>query len=804
MSKFFGHSENDSGRGCKEMLRDHLSLVARKAAESAEAFGANAEARTAGLLHDLGKYADQFQNRLANPSRHPGRDHWTAGAAAVQGLDRKLTGRNTAIALSILGHHTGLPSLPASTREFANDLAAVLKNRDVVTDSNVQILLQRWQADGLNASLLKPGRLLSEHDAVAMFDVRMLFSTLVDADFLETEAHFDGDASVPRRPRPDGPALDSDAAWQRLTDGMIEKRQGAQCTEEMQKIRTSLWDACQSAAQQDTGLFTLTAPTGSGKTLAMLGFALRHALEHDHIRRIVVVLPFLNIIEQTAQEYGWLFGRGTGFPDHTVLEDHSLAESVERPDEDNASQDAVEHATRTRRLLAENWDAPIVLTTHVKCLESLMAHRPGRCRKLHRLAGSVILFDEVQTLPAKLAVPTLATLSRLADPNGPYRSSVMFATATQPAFEHLNDRVKELNPAGWQPRPVVPDEALSDMFDVAARRVSITWRDDESLSIETLVDELASLSETQLLCIVNLKRHAAVVTESLRKKLRDHDADSVFHLSTSLCPAHRDRLLTEVRERLAPDSNAPCRLVGTQCVEAGVDLDFPVVYRAMAPLEAIAQAAGRCNRHGVRPEPGRVVVFNLDEGNGRIQFPPGYGEAVDVTRVHLNALRQQHGSLDGLEIINSPEILQRYFQRLYDLTGRGTGTRNDERDLLEAIHGGSFEKVAEHYRLISADTINVLVPYDRESFEELVSAMSEDNPRNPGMIRQWIQRARPHTVGIYRPKHESPVWAHLQPIQFNRRRAQENHEASWFHALPQAKYDETLGLQLPEENSWFV
>ncbi len=808
MTEFYSHSENDSGAGVRNVLRVHLKGVAAAAAKAAGAFGSSDEAHTAGLLHDLGKYATQFQDRLNDPSRVPGRDHWTAGAIAAVGLDRSgqtFRGRSIRIALAILGHHIGLPPIPPSDqgfREFAGDLARTIQQPERATDPNVNRLFERCQQDGLSLVDLKLGKKLDPHAAVAMLDVRMLFSALVDADFVETEAHFNGDANNPRRSRPPGPTLDAEKAWRRLCGFVTEKKQQACSSDAIQSVRTTLWEQSQSAATGPTGSFTLTAPTGAGKTLAMLGFALRHAKEHPHLRRIVVVLPYLNIIEQTAREYERLFGSDPTFPDHFVLEDHSLADSTQQDDNDAPLEDAVDEALRLRRLLAENWDAPIVLTTHVKCLESLMAHRPAKCRKLHRLAGGIILFDEVQTLPPKLAVPTLATLSRLADPNGPYRSTVVFATATQPAFDHLDNCVRQFNPSGWQPQPMVEPSAMKPMFQVASDRIRVTWRHQKPISIEQLAIEFAEHDSSQLLCIVNLKRHAADLTRHLQRLLGEDGTASVVHLSTSLCPAHRRAVLETVIDRLS--ENRPCRLIATQCVEAGVDLDFPVVYRSFAPLDAIAQAAGRCNRHGSRPNRGQLVVIDVSDGAGRIQFPPGYGEAVGVTRVHVKQLEHEHGSLDDLDVINSPDLLRRYFRLLYELTDRGSGTRDDERDLVDAILGANFEEVAKHYRLIDGDTINVLVRYNRAEFDALVEEMSGDQPRNPEMIRQWILRARPHAVGIYRPNASSGAWSHLQPVQFSRRRPVDNADANWFHTLPGAEYCTLLGLKLPEENSWVV
>ena len=293
--------------------------------------------------------------------------------------------------------------------------------------------LDGLEAPGL-ASTLYHG-IGTGHDPAlsAMLDLRMLFSALVDADFLETEAHFEGDASG-RRPRPPGPSLDPERALAVLTRHIDAIAARSSSSPGVAALRADLLRACLEAGSHPTGLFTLTAPTGSGKTLALLAFALRHAAEH-RLRRVIVVIPYLSIIEQTVRVYREVFATqgDSSANGRLVLEDHSLAGT--RPKE--RARDEDEHTDA--RLLAENWDAPIVVTTSVQCLESLFANRPSACRKLHRLARSVILFDEVQSLPTRLAVPTLAALSRLAHR---YGSSVVFSTATQPAFTHLSRCVK--------------------------------------------------------------------------------------------------------------------------------------------------------------------------------------------------------------------------------------------------------------------------------------------------------------------------------------------------------------------------
>ena len=590
--------------------------------------------------------------------------------------------------------------------------------RNDFTEINGKLLVERFLDEGFTRPKISAGLVRRGQFAADMLDARMLFSALVDADYLATEGHFNGDARTPYCHREDGPILDVDRAIAAL-DRYIASVRSDQGDAPMAAAREALHAACVAAAEEPQGLFTLSAPTGSGKTLAMLALSLHHARHHG-LRRIVLVMPFLNIIDQTAGIYRTIFSTENGFADHTVLENHSLAGRRQPNDEGQSDQ-----AASTARLLAENWDAPIILTTSVQFLESLMADRPARCRKLHRLAKSVILFDEAQTLPPKLAVATLATLCRLTEPNGPYRSTVVFATATQPALDDLDGRVrKDPLGAGWKPKEIVRDPG--SLFSQAAGRVRVNWRHRSSIGFDELATELAG--HERVLCIVNLKRHAVQIATALR----DRRINGLMHLSTNMCPAHCAKVLKKLDQRLR--DGTPVRLIATQCVEAGVDLDFPVVFRALAPLEAIAQAAGRCNRHG-RREPGTVIVFKPRDDRGL--YPPGYKTGVDATETFLNSLAQD-GDLDQTEIINSPERLRQYYQYLYVATGRESVELPDEHDLLEAIRAGDFASVAEHYKLIENDAVNVLVPYDRKIFDKLRDeALSAERPR-PEFLRGWI------------------------------------------------------------------
>jgi len=581
---YLAHSRSDTGH--EDSVATHLSDVAHTAAQHAAAFGCSDEAHLAGLLHDLGKYGDLFQRRLKGQER--GIDHWSAGAwAALSRYQRS----GIAAALAIQGHHVGLQQ--ASDDHLSDlDPTRLAENHPLnlrLSDPDTDHLLRLLDDDSLTLPDEMPETVyggLRGLSAAAMLDVRMLFSTLVDADYTETEAHFQATSPDEKSYRKPGPTPEPEPMLKELQAYIDKVAAGSQATAQVNELRADLLKACLEAGAGPQGLFTLTAPTGAGKTFSMLAFALKHALTHD-LRRIVMVIPYLSIIEQTVAAYQDALASSVPSEtmSQTILEDHSMAGGGDRPDGDDQQKNY-------RRLLAENWDAPIIVTTSVQMLESLFANRPSRCRKLHRLADSVILFDEVQTLSTSLAVPTLATLSHLSER---YGASVVFSTATQPAFTHLDESVKQFCVGGWAPTEIVPDTL--DLFG-KARRTRVDWSGgDHAVSWEDLAEQIGGLPRA--LCIVNLKRHALALSNELKAR----GCEGLLHLSTSMCPAHRQVTLEEVRRRL--DADEPCLLVATQCVEAGVDLDFPVVYRAWGPLDAIAQAAGRCNRNG-RLEIGEV------------------------------------------------------------------------------------------------------------------------------------------------------------------------------------------------------
>jgi len=735
-------------------VNSHLQDVAKRAAEYARSFGAGKEAEAAGLLHDIGKYGELFAKRLEGEAH--GVDHWTAGAWI---LLQKYKHLGIASALAVQGHHIGLQQGTKDALVQLDPGRGMAGSTIGMDDMELRSLVDRFEGDGLvlPEDIGDSVYLWSDvRDAADMLDVRMLFSTLVDADFMETEAHFAAETPRDKKYRPEGPSLNPDKALKMVLDYIKQLAATSDASEHINQIRADLLDCCLDSAEMDPGLFTLTAPTGSGKTLSMLAFALKHA-HLFYMRRIVVVIPYLTIIEQTVGSYRKALAAlgDEEFLRTFVLENHSLA-GTKSNDEGKIDNE--------ERLLAENWDAPIVVTTSVQFLESLFSNRPSACRKLHRLASSVILFDEVQTLPVRLLIPTLATLSHLSER---YGATVVFSTATQPAFGHLHQSVLEQCNRGWQPREIVPKE-----LELAKRasRTRVVWpREEERLSFDELATAISK--HRQVLAIVNVKRHAIELLDRMA------NTNGLMHLSTSMCPAHRTVVLEEVRKRL--DKGMPCRLISTQCVEAGVDLDFPVVYRAWGPLESITQAAGRCNRHG-NMEKGVVYVFRSTDGGA---YPDAaYQQAANVAEL---VLRQNGANMD----LSDETVFQEYYRLLYSIAR----PEIQYPDLATAIKIQDFQRVAELYRVIPQDFINVLVPYDPDVYTVLA-----DEVRDTGLNRAWIQQARPYTVGEFRPRKDNPLLDWIEPVPIGH---SGDNAHDWYIYLG-PHYDQLKGLQ-PQDSPGF-
>jgi CRISPR-associated endonuclease/helicase Cas3 len=711
-SDFYAHSPADKTRQPPDgwqLLVDHLRAVALLAEQMArearpssledkedqqrekEVF--HAGAFWAGLLHDLGKYRPEFQQMIRG--RRPKSEltrHKQAGAAA--GYDR---GHRLDIAFAIAGHHGGLPDL--------SELQELLKG-----PSGRDVANRVWEVAGAECPELT--QMIPAWQAgqdVLRFDllVRLLFSCLVDADWKDTTAFHRRGKDLP--PEPTAPALEPAAGLQSVLDYIGSK--ALICPDaHIASIRREVLEAALRAANQSPGLFAMTVPTGGGKTLSALAFALAHAQRHG-LRRIIYVAPYLTIIEQNARE----IRRALQAEDNSdvVFEHHSLAEP---PGGDSNEPEAEEIARR-----AENWDAPVIVTTSVQFFESLFSNRPGQCRKLHNIARSVVILDECQTLPPDLIVPTCSMLSHLADIAD---CTLVLCTATQPAWTKRDDLPEGLSGV----REIVPTELR--LYE-RLRRVHVHWpaRDEAPLGWAEVVARMAERSAA--LCIVNTKRAA----RELFEELRQFACDDALHLSTAMCPAHRLEVLDEVRRRLAQRS--PCWLVTTQLIEAGVDVDFPLVLREMAPLEAIIQAAGRCNREGLLngadgTPGGQAIVFRSREGKLPSDRWYKAGRAT-VEQDFLAAGREPD--------IGRPEMMQEYFRRLYR-----TGEL-DQHQIQDDRRNKRFVAVAGKYRLIDEDTVPVVVA-TWDSHRDEIERLLEQLRRQPS--KQGFRRLGSFQVNLRR------------------------------------------------------
>ena len=499
------------------------------------------------------------------------------------------------IAYCVAGHHAGLPDGNEGGEEscLAQRLARS-QSGDGYLASELPQSLETPPISRFPSSAERRGFSLA-------FFTRMIYSCLVDADYLDTEAFFDPQ-NVAKRGQ--GPAI---VELRPLLDKHLKKIADKADSTDVNRLRARILAECHKAAKLDAGLFSLTVPTGGGKTLSSMAFALDHAQRHG-LQRVIYVIPYTSIIEQTARVFRDVFGA------EAVLEHHSnfIQEKDQSGDDDTEER---------RRLAAENWDAPIVVTTNVQFFESFFANRSSKTRKLHNVAGSVVILDEAQMLPVSLLKPTLEVIRELVEH---YRSSVVLCTATQPALMAREEFKSGLEGAR---------EMISAPLDLekAFKRVHETHLGE--IADEELVKRIRK--ERQCLCIVNTKKHARELFQAMS------DEPGVFHLSAAMCPVHRSKVLGHaknpepgsIRERLG--EREPCRVVSTQLVEAGVDLDFPVVFRAMAGIDSLVQAAGRCNREGKIVEGGSLYVFTPEAGLPGRPLPPkraGHGARPPRTR----------------------------------------------------------------------------------------------------------------------------------------------------------------------------
>lgn len=707
------HARWTEDRTAPQGLRQHLVGVAQRARSLAERMkhkdpSFTSAAFLAGLLHDLGKYRVEFQNYL-NMGDRSRRSHDTAHAiygAAAAGC----TWDSLAVSFAIAGHHAGLHDLDKlilqiSSEQFdaVNRFPDLLKRADDPDELAGIFQNQKPREEDASDSQARLNFDENTPADVRRFDVfvRILFSILVDADRLDSEK-FEEEHRRRRTWERPARSLDASALLKRLNDARRARAsQKSNSGSGLNELRDSVFDACRDRAKScPPGFFSLTVPTGGGKTYSSMAFALEHAQKYD-LRRVIVVIPYLSIIEQNARDYRMIFGVDQVLEHHCAVETDSGKEKSTDAEADPSQMLDFERAT-------ENWDVPIVVTTSVQFIESLFAAATGRARKLHNIARSVVIFDEVQTLPAHLLEPTLDVLRTLQKYFG---VSVVFCSATQPAFRKSSnlqqgfrdDEITEIAPG--------VNHLFSRLQRVKYRIESETDRWDWNRVAAEM------LSRPQALCVVNLRQHAFDVFNALNANassgpFANSDAHAIFHLSSAMCAAHRLDVLglsknppaNNIKHRLENETPQPCWVISTQLIEAGVDIDFPVVLRAMGPLDSIVQAAGRCNREGRRkdasgqPQLGEVIVFHPAEGG----LPRGiYEKGTTITPNYL---------ADPTRLATDPSIFADYFNELFQITPTDH-VRHGEHTIQKLREKQKFRSVGEVAKVIPDDTVAVLVPY---------------------------------------------------------------------------------------------
>lgn len=723
----YAHSTTSEDRGTWELLTEHLTEVGQLTAQYAAAFESADFGSTIGLLHDLGKVKPRFQQRLVDASvQEP---HSGEGARYVAERDAGVLG--IMLAHCIAGHHTGLSNGLARGGSPSTPL------RDRLAQAE-RVDLPPWLdlpaiAREAPPPLARCGGTTSEDFVFsAAFFTRMLFSALVDADRTAT-AKFYGEHTEPSYPPLD-----------RLELALRETLAAfAPLREAVNRIRASVLTAVQDKATEPRGLFSLTVPTGGGKTLTSLSFALKHATEHD-LARIIYVAPFTAIIDQTAQVYREALGAPEAILEHHSAFDH---DKILDPKERERVREA-----------AQRWDAPIVVTTAVQFFESLFANKPSRCRKLHRIARSVILLDEVQALPLSLLRPCLRAVRELA---GAYGASVVLCTATPPGVR-AEDRF-------------LPPEALEGVTELAPDPKDLA----KSLR-RVAVEAAGALSDTELaqragshhqvLVIVDNRRHAQALAEQV---------EGATHLSTFMTGKHRRHVLETAKASLAAGDRV--RLISTSLIEAGVDIDFPVVFRAVAGVDRMAQAAGRCNREGTLPGKGRMVLFEPDSA---FDPPPGLKSQAAIGKRLIERFP------DPL----STDAIAAYFRELYhnrgvnQLDNARVGTRGKG---ILAAHTSCkdmpFADVAEAFRMIPNEAVPLIVPCGRFGAPEALLDQLQWERAAGGLAR----RLQPYVVNVSRPQRGRMIAdgsaTVIRPDEFGEQ---------FVVLASRAAYDELTGLRL--------
>lgn len=690
-----------------QTIKEHLEGTAKLSGEFAEKFGKQDWGYCCGMLHDIGKYSIDFQKRILGENNYRV-DHSTAGARVC--LEKG--GKYSFLEYCIAGHHAGLPNYGNNYDESTD---STLSGRRLKKLSDYQAYQTEIEVPAINSMPIDLKRTVNPDFSLSVF-MRMIYSCLVDADFLDTEAFM----KEGKQGRNSGENIE--ILFKKL-ENYISGWLKNQDIDTVNGRRTEILKNCLEMGKTEKGLFRLTVPTGGGKTVASLAFALRHALENK-MDRIIYVIPYTSIIEQNAKVFRDILG------EENVLENHC-----------NVDYESSEELL-PMQLASENWDKPIVVTTNVQFFESLFANKSSKCRKLHNIANSVIIFDEAQMLPNDYLKPCIAMIEELVNN---YQASAVLCTATQPAltsFFHEGISAKELCPK------------MEEQFEFFKRTVF------ENVGVLTENDLIQRLEkEYQALCIVNTKKRAQRIYKQL-------EGEGVYHLSTSMYPKHRRRILREIRERL--QKNKKCILISTSLVEAGVDLDFQSVYRELAGVDSMIQAAGRCNREGLRPEKeSKVYIFQF-EGKENVL---GQRQQIDVAKSVITDNRD----------ISDMESITQYFEMLYHIKGDSL----DKKKILDEFRNKryNFAKVGKEFKLIEQNTKTIFINYETEANETLCLL------KERGFTRSGMRKASQYCITVYENEFNKLYGiGSIQPIS-------EDIE-DFYELRDKEKYTEKIGLEL--------
>ncbi len=632
----------------EQTIEEHLEQTARQAERFAASFGKEKRAWMAGRLHDIGKYSPDFQEHIRHPEKTGTCDHSTAGAKEAFGRGQ------LEVAVSIMGHHGGLPNFGSPIVDTSGD--GTFCGRKRKWEEGKIPDYSAWKSCGAQQDFGNVEPVDGTRTAFGRYmEIKMLHSALVDADYLDTE-RFMQDGAVLRG------QYDTIGQLRERLENWLAGEKWLEAQGGVNGMRAEILQAAAAQGKkQGRGIYTLTVPTGGGKTVSSLRFALHHAAEHG-LDRIIYVVPYTNIIEQTAQKFRTILG------EENVLEHHSNV-VYEKADQEELNPFL---------LASENWDMPVVITTAVQFFESLFHNKPSRCRKIHNMANSVIIYDEVQMLPVDYWIPCVRALEEL---SGSYRATQVLCTATQPAITF---------PGGKQPEEIAGD--VAGYFSGFKR---VTFRDAGELELDRVAGRMAA--QEQVLCVVNTKKAARDLYDMLA------GGEDTFYLTTMMVPAHRQEVLKKIRDRLGAGKS--CRLAATSLVEAGVDLDFAYVMRELAGLDSVLQAAGRCNREGKRSREESITEIFTFAG----KIPHTIRQQADAAR-RVMAGSDQWDSLEAIEA---------YFTFWRQQRG---GQNLDKKGIMEKVEQYAFRDIAEAFRLIESDTYTIYVPWGEEG-ESLVGRL---------------------------------------------------------------------------------